>query len=418
MLLSLPNYLTSIAECQQILEFGDKCPSSEKTILVCARISNYHTLDLFGEGVIQSVMDRLIISLQQEFDVERSAILHTEDDMYFVVKDMAREVLYQKLFAIYRGLSLLAIPVESAAIARCQFLFCKRSPNWERSSFKEIFTAFVHSVTETDPLHYLVELPYEVIIRCYSDKLLNSEYSLLKQAVVQKKLVFAYQPIIASSTGDIEYYECLSRIPAEDGHLISAGMAIMEAESEGFINVIDHLVVDMAISELEIAQNISLSVNVSNHGVCDPHLLMEITERLKNQPSVAKRLIIEITETTLNEDYSSTHLFISTVHDLGCRIALDDFGGGFTSIRQLTKLPIDIIKIDGSFIKDIASNPENKIFVEELVKIADRLGKKTVAEFVENGEIAKILLNTNVDGMQGNFFSPAVNYRAWNKNSN
>ena len=91
----------------------------------------------------------------------------------------------------------------------------------------------------------------------------------------------------------------------------------------------------------------------------------------------------------------------------GCKFALDDFGAGFTSFKQLQNLPIDIIKIDGSYVRNITRDVPSQDFVAKLIKISEDLGAKTVAEFVENGEIAKCLIDLKVDAMQGDFFSPA-----------
>ena len=113
----------------------------------------------------------------------------------------------------------------------------------------------------------------------------------------------------------------------------------------------------------------------------------------------------------MNQDFITTKKFIDTLHTYGCRFALDDFGSGFTSFKQLLNLPIDIIKIDGSYIRDILDNDHNRFFVEALISLASDLGIKTVAEFVENGEIARFLIDIKIDGMQGNFFLPASENR-------
>ena len=249
------------------------------------------------------------------------------------------------------------------------------------------------------------------------DDILLDEYErlfLLKSALQQKRARFAYQPIVDSADGNIAYYECLLRIPGKDGDLISAGPVILLAEKYGIINCVDNAVIEMAVRELEEAPDISLSVNISNIGILDDHLLTKVTSLLRSH-NVASRLVIEITETSVNEDFTKTSNFVNTMRELGCRIAIDDFGVGVTSFNQLRQIKFDIIKIDGSFIRDITTNPYNRFLVELLVKLGEEVGAKTVAEFVENGEIAKFLLDSRVNFMQGNFFSPALNFRLWSK---
>ncbi|MDP4708978.1 MAG: EAL domain-containing protein [Rickettsiaceae bacterium] len=238
----------------------------------------------------------------------------------------------------------------------------------------------------------------------------NIKLNLLRVSLLKGKAKFVYQPIVDRKSGNIEYYECLLRVPDEKNNLISVGPMIEDAEKKGLINIVDFTVIEMAIKELERDKKIKLSVNISNVGVLNHRLLKRIESLLKKY-NVAKRLIIEITETSLNYDFNTTKRFIDTLHAYGCKFALDDFGSGFTSFKQLLNLPIDIIKIDGSYIRDILSNNHSRFFVEALIGLAGDLGIKTVAEFVENGEIARILIDIKIDGMQGNFFLPASENR-------
>jgi c-di-GMP phosphodiesterase len=238
----------------------------------------------------------------------------------------------------------------------------------------------------------------------------NKNLNLLRSCLLQKRVKFVYQPIVDRKTGNISYYECLLRILDDNNNYISVGCMIKEAESKGLISIVDFTVVEMAIKELASDKNLSLSVNISNIGVLNKRLLQRIETLLKKY-QVAERLIIEITETSLNQDFIRTKKFINNLHKYGCKFALDDFGSGFTSFKQLLNLPIDIIKIDGSYIRDILDNNHSKFFVEALIKLAEDLGVKTVAEFVENGEIAKFLIDIKIDGMQGNFFLPASESR-------
>ncbi|RTK93651.1 MAG: EAL domain-containing protein [Rickettsiales bacterium] len=238
----------------------------------------------------------------------------------------------------------------------------------------------------------------------------NENLNLLKSSLINKKNKFMYQPIINRETNNVEYYECLLRVLDKNNKYVSVGPMIKDAETKGLINIIDLTVVEMVILELVKDKNISLSINISNIGVVNEKLLKKIEELLVVN-DVAKRLIIEITETSLNLNFAATKKFITTLHSYGCSIALDDFGSGFTSFKQIFNLPIDIIKIDGSYIRDILVNDHSKFFVKTLINLANDLGIKTVAEFVENGEIAKFLVTIKVDAMQGNFFLPASDAR-------
>ena len=105
--------------------------------------------------------------------------------------------------------------------------------------------------------------------------------------------------------------------------------------------------------------------------------------------------------------------FVDTVQSLGCQIAIDDFGAGYTSFTQLKLLNADIIKIDGIFIRDIVDNHDSRLFVKTLIDFAKAFCLQTVAEFVETGDIAKNLIDLGVDYLQGYYFGKALNYRPW-----
>lgn len=205
----------------------------------------------------------------------------------------------------------------------------------------------------------------------------NINLNLLRTSLLRKKAKFMYQPVVDRVSGNIEYYECLLRIPDGSDKFISVGPMIEDAESKGLISIVDFTVIEMVIKELEEDKNIKLSVNISNIGVLNKRLLRRI-ESLLRKFHVADRLIIEITETSLNQDFISTKKFINTLHAYGCKFALDDFGSGFTSFKQLLNLPIDIIKIDGSYIRNILENNHSRFFVEALISLASDLGIKSL----------------------------------------
>lgn len=251
----------------------------------------------------------------------------------------------------------------------------------------------------------------------YEDNILDLEYirrqninlNILRKALFKNQACFFYQPVVNSVTKEIEYYEGLLRIPTGDGDYISAGPIIQDAEGKGIVNIVDIAVIEMAISELRQNLDLKLSVNISNVGILNKKLLQRIKKLLQySDVEVASRLIIEITETALNRDVAVTREFIDILHSYGCQVALDDFGSGFTSFKQLLNLPIDIIKIDGSYIRDILENQHHRFFVEALINLSRDLKIKTVAEFVENQQIADCLTKMHIDNMQGNFFSAPV----------
>jgi c-di-GMP phosphodiesterase len=320
---------------------------------------------------------------------------------------MEDQELRQLVYDIYSRGQLYVDPILPFAYINCHIAsidFPEHSKN-----AVEIYTLLITRIASFKKNYYYYA--YNKDLHSIENiKFNNKKLNFLRRAVINKKLQFAYQPIIDRNTGETPYYECLLRFPDENNELISIGPLVTEAENKGLINIIDHIALEMAIIELQNNQDLQLSVNISNIGIVDENLLT-YAHKLLDQYKVAPRLIIEVTETCINEDYEKTKFFMNSLHKYGCRFALDDFGSGFTSFKQLQNLPIDIVKIDGSYIRNIMNSTHSKYFVEALIKMSDDLKIKTVAEFVENGEIAKFLIDLKIDGMQGDYFSPASSVR-------
>ncbi|NRB10424.1 MAG: EAL domain-containing protein [Rickettsiaceae bacterium] len=334
-------------------------------------------------------------------------ICKQHEEAYIILPDDQKKV--EKIaYIIYCQTQLYIDPKTPEGYLKCCFASIKFSSN-NKIAVDKLLAMLSYGINNSfdRTCYYCFEdNPIEVEKLQENNKKLN----WLRDSLRNNKAKFMYQPVIDRKTGNISYYECLLRIPDENKQLISVGPIITDAESKGLISLVDFTVLEMAIQELRNDRKITLSVNISNIGVLNKRLLKR-AEHLLKKHDVSKRLIIEITETSLNQDYVTTKKFINSLHPLGCRFALDDFGSGFTSFKQLLNLPVDIIKIDGSFIRDILTNDHSKSFVEALITLAEDLGVKTVAEFVENGEIAKFLIDINIGGMQGDFFLPASDSR-------
>lgn len=215
------------------------------------------------------------------------------------------------------------------------------------------------------------------------------------------RIVLAYQPVVDSQTREISYYETLSRMFDDAGEEVVASSFIPVAEALGIIRQIDRRGLEVAIGDLHKYPDVRLSLNVSGHTITDYSWLRALVNGVKHHPKLAQRLIVEITETTALDDFDVAARFISSVRALGCKVALDDFGSGFTSFKQMKSLTIDVVKIDGIFVRDVESNHDNRMFIKTLMAATEGLGVETVAECVENEEIARILTEEGATYLQG-----------------
>lgn len=235
----------------------------------------------------------------------------------------------------------------------------------------------------------------------------------LHDAIVENRLRLAFQPIIRTKTGKVGHYESLLRIVDKEGKISTAGPLIPIAERMGLIEIIDRLVVEKVVEELRNHPTVELAFNISSVTTGNPEWVRYLASLLNDDLSIASRMIVEITETAAQRDLRETAYFVASVQALGCQVSLDDFGSGYTSFRQLKALSVDMLKIDGAFIKDITDNADNRFFVKTLLDFTAGYGLHTVAEFVETGEVAKLLMEMGVEYMQGYYFSQPLNYRPW-----
>lgn len=217
-------------------------------------------------------------------------------------------------------------------------------------------------------------------------------------------LMLAFQPLIEARTGKIVSFEALVRMKNEKGEYIPAGLFIPVIEQLGMANILDRRVVDLAIDVLVKDPELVLAINISGLTASQKGWPDIMREKLQHQRDVAKRLIVEVTETAAILDIEETKLFVDTVRALGGRVALDDFGAGFTSIRYLRTLSVNILKIDRELLSDVTNDKDQQVMVRTLVGLARGLGLETVAEGVETEAAARWLMAEGVDQLQGYYF--------------
>ena len=226
----------------------------------------------------------------------------------------------------------------------------------------------------------------------------------VRAALRQNRLLFAFQPVVCAATGKVDYFECLLRMRDEDGSIISGGEFLTIVEELGWIGVIDRYVLKKTVQDLAADPEVRLGFNISGMTAGDRRWLRSLTALLGHRRDLACRLVIEITETAALGDIAESVRFVDTLRHAGCRVALDDFGAGHTSLRHLQNLPVDIVKIDGSLVRNLTSRPQTRIFLRHLLGLINGLGLTTVAECVENAEDAALLRAEGVGYLQGHHF--------------
>jgi diguanylate cyclase (GGDEF)-like protein len=227
----------------------------------------------------------------------------------------------------------------------------------------------------------------------------------IRDALTQDRLSLHTQPIRSLASGGIERYELLLRMTGENGELLPAADFIEAAERSGMVQELDRWVVAQALELLATREHkgepVSLHVNLSGASVADLSVLEFIERRLDEGSADPARCTFEITETARVHDYEAATGFADRLTEFGCQVAIDDYGAGFGPFHYLKQIPFDLIKIDGSFIRDMPNSDADQLTVQAIVQIARGLGKTTIAEYVQDDVTTQMLREYGVDMAQG-----------------
>ena len=237
--------------------------------------------------------------------------------------------------------------------------------------------------------------------------------SLLQEALKNDQLLLFkqnIQPINVANDTDQLHYEILLRMRGHDGNIIMPDKFIPAAERYNMMLALDKWVVNQVFLWLsqrpdKLGQTKLCSINLSGISITDSSFVAYIIDKFKQYNIPAEIICFEITETAAITNLVKATQFLDELHSLGCLFALDDFGSGVSSYGYLKNLPVDFLKIDGEFVRDIVTNPISLAMVKSINEIGHMMGKKTIAEYVEDQQTVDLLKQIGVDFAQGYFYS-------------
>jgi len=229
----------------------------------------------------------------------------------------------------------------------------------------------------------------------------GSYRSRVADALGTDRFTLYSQPILELQSNTVTRHELLLRVLDETDGPQSPIQVLDIAERLDAVYDIDLWVVEQAMRLAAESPQLSLQINLSGRSVGDPRLTAEIERLLRTYRVNPERLTFEITETALIGNLSEARHFADRMRDLGCQLALDDFGSGYASFRYLRIFPIDLVKIDGEYVVDLVDNPQDQVLVRALVQVCQAYGIHTVAEFVQDARTLRMLRELGVDYVQG-----------------
>jgi len=234
----------------------------------------------------------------------------------------------------------------------------------------------------------------------------------LNEALENNRFTLYFQPIVpcASRRENGKHIEILLRMVNEDGSIVAPGSFLPAAEKYNLIASIDRWVIEHAMGWLARESAVSqtpllVSINLSGQSIGDPTVLKFIIDQMEATGISPEQVCFEVTETAAIANITAATSFMLTLRGCGFKFSLDDFGSGLSSFTYLKKLPVDFLKIDGTFVRDITSDPIDRAMVRSINELGQLLGKETIAEFVETMEIAHELKKMGVNYAQGYAYS-------------
>lgn len=224
----------------------------------------------------------------------------------------------------------------------------------------------------------------------------------------ERRIVMARQPVVDATTRRTVFGEALLRVRHADGSILGAGHVIPATERSGLVPLVDARMLELATDYLALHPQERLSVNVSPATLESQDWLATFAAHLGRHAGIAQRVIVEVTETAAIRHPDAMRRRLDAMKALGVAIAIDDFGSGHTSFKQLRDFPVDMVKLDGAFVHNLAASPTDGFFVRTLIDLAQHLGLATVAEWVEDEETARLLAGWGVDYLQGDHLGAPI----------
>ena len=234
----------------------------------------------------------------------------------------------------------------------------------------------------------------------------------LREAIDQDLFELRFQPVVNISTGETSHHEVLLRLKMDDGQIVAPDMFLPAAVRFGLMAEIDAWMIQHALEALaRYAENdaaLRLAVNLSANAFETEDLAGFVAAQLRAQNITPEKVVFEITENLAVRHLTHVERQVAALREMGCEVALDDFGKGYSSLGYIQQLSFDYIKIDGSFIRNLVKNPVDQKMVRLIAEIGREAGMKTIAEYVQSGPAFSLLAELGVDFAQGYYVGKPV----------
>jgi len=386
--------------------FENKLQKTAKPHLLLANVDSFKCInDIYGNDVGNIVLQELANIIKTEFSNKKNtSVFRLGGDEFGILFD---DIKSQDAFE-------LAIKLEKK-ISDHTFLIYELSLHL-RVSIASNFIAPILENTDLALKH--LKQDYTTRVLEYSEDLnlkTNVEENMnivehIKLAIKNDNIIPYFQPIINLKTNKIEKYEALVRLRLADGTILEPFRFLEISKKSSYYHYITKAMIEKTLKMAKEYPKYRFSINISMIDILDAKLLNMLCDTLKANPDVANRLDIELLESENLQNIEAVQDFISTIQKYGSKVLLDDFGTGYSNFSYFSDLDIDLIKIDGSIVREIESDKRKLHMLKSIHSFSNGMNMKNVAEFVESKEVANLLYEVGVDYAQGYYFGKPLEH--------
>ena len=363
--------------------------------LVIFNIDNFQTINNFYGYIVGDYVIEEVAKYLQSHISEHEIYRLSGDEFAFVIdKDMGFYDLKEYLSNLYQKIKNITIEYQDIKIF-IDFTLASSTNKDNKNIFSKVSMALRHA--KDIGAEFWI---YEDRMNFENEYERNLELSgIVRHAVENSNIVPYYQAIVDTKTSEIKKYECLARLIDKNGKILPPTLFIPVAKKIKNYNLVTKTIINKSFETFESSEY-EFSVNLSIEDIMSKEIFNFIIEKLKNSKA-SKRVIFEILESDAIEDFKKVERFIIEVKRYGAKIAIDDFGSGYSNFGYLTRMNPDFIKIDGFLVQDMDTNKNSLLVVETIVEFAQKLGIKTIAEYVHSSAIMNKVKDLHIDYSQG-----------------
>jgi diguanylate cyclase (GGDEF)-like protein/PAS domain S-box-containing protein len=358
--------------------------------------------DFYGHSFGDTLLVQFSLSLQKKFDtqcIEKFTLYrYGGDEFAILIENYEKDKLVLRVSQILQELESNSIVIEGKELN----LNLSCGISFEHSSKALLSADMALKIAKKEQKALVVYSKENSLDKLYENNLLWA--AKLKKAIEENRVVPFFQPIVNNKSLVFEKYEALVRIVEPNDKVVSPFFFLDIAKQTKQYLEITRVMVEKSF-EVFKDRDEDFSINLTMEDISNAKMREFLFEKFDNYPDIANRLVLELVESESVGDYNEVIEFINIAKSKGCKVAIDDFGSGYSNFEYLVKLQADFIKIDGSLIKHINTQKESYVVVSTIVSFAKEMGIKTIAEFIEDEEILKTVQELGIDFSQGYHFS-------------